>query len=70
VAWNARILHGREQALDCHYVAMADAAGLDANAHFVRPRGRNVPLFRDEWSATLPNDHRTHFHHRRIPSIE
>jgi hypothetical protein len=69
VARNTRILDDRKQALNRHNVAVADAAGLDANAYFLRTRGGNVPFFRYEWPATLPNDHRPHLRHFGFPSI-
>src|ERR1700731_1563167 len=70
VSWNPWILNDREQALDGHHIAVTDAARLDANAHFLRARGWNVPLFRHERAATLSNHHRAHFRHCWILSIE
>ena len=37
MAGNARVLDVRKQALHRHHVAVADAASLDANAHFLVP---------------------------------
>ena len=63
VARNARILDEGKQLLHGDCVAMTDAAGLDAQAYFLRARNGDVPLFRNERAPALPNDHRTHFRH-------
>ena len=67
MAGNARVLDAGKQAQNRHHVAMADAASQDAKAHLFRTRDRNVPLFRLERPAFLPNDHRAHFRHCLIP---
>src|SRR3984885_12016745 len=54
---HARILDDRKEALHRPHIAVADAAGLDANADLLRTRDWNVPLFGPEPSATLPDDH-------------
>src|SRR5580692_11105435 len=57
VPWDTRILDDWEQPLDRHHIAVANAAGLDANAHLLRTRDWNVPLFRHEPHTPLPDDH-------------
>jgi hypothetical protein len=64
---DTRILDDWVETLDRYHIAVADAAGLDANAHFLRARDRDVPLFGYERPATLANDYRAHLRHRRIP---
>jgi hypothetical protein len=57
VPWDTRILDDWEQPLDRDHIAVANAAGLDANAHLLRTRDRNVPLFGHEPPTPLPDDH-------------
>ena len=70
VAGNAWIADPRDQALNGQRVAAADAAGLDADAHFLGPGNGNLALLRLERSAGLRNDHRPHLGHLCVLSIE
>src|ERR1700733_7031513 len=63
---HARILHDREETLHRNHIAVANAASLDAKAHFLGTRDGNVPLFRDEPPTPLPDDHCAHLRHYRI----
>jgi hypothetical protein len=66
VTRNARVLQAWQEALNGQQIAVTDPAGMDADAHLLRARGGNVPLFRYKPAATLPNNHRAHFCHCRI----
>ena len=66
VAGNPRIPYSRPEALDRHHVAVADAAGANADPHFLRPRFGKVALLRLERSASLADDHRAHLRHRQV----
>ena len=48
-------------------VAVADAAGLDADQNLVGAGGGNVALFGQERSSNLVNDHCAHLRHCQIP---
>ncbi len=64
VTRNARILDARHEALDSQRIAVADATGLDANAHFLIAGRGNVPLLGYQRSTSLADDHRAHLRHR------
>ena len=67
MAGNPRILNARHQPLLGHFIAVTDAAGVDANSDFLRPGDRDVPLLRPKRSASLLNDHRAHLSHCNVP---
>src|SRR5208337_2837510 len=70
VAGNARVRDARRQALNRQYVAVADAAGLHANAYPLGARDRKIPLLRHERPAGHADDHRAHLRHVSSLSIE
>ena len=63
VARNAGIDDARKQPFDRHQVAVADAAGLDADTHFLGAGLGNVALDRLELAAHFGHDHRLHLRH-------
>ena len=67
VTGNARVSDARHEAFDGQRIAVADAAGLDANAHFLGAGDRDIPLLSLQRSARLADDHRAHLRHCRIP---
>ena len=66
---HVRILHDREGTLHRHHIAVANAASLDANAHFLGTRDGNVPLFRHEPPTPLPDDHCAHLRRFGSPLV-
>src|ERR1700733_1277410 len=66
VAGNARMLDEGKELLHRQRVAVADAAGLDADQNLLGAGCGNVALFGHERPSSLVNDHRAHFCHCQI----
>jgi hypothetical protein len=65
VAWDARILKSGKQAFFCQYVAVADAAGFDLDAH-LRTAGLGDIAF-DKFKIAAGFGNLDYFHTRHIP---
>ena len=63
MAGNARILDAGKKALDGDEIAVADAAGLHADAHLAGARLGHLALHRLELPPDLRDDHRAHLRH-------
>ena len=63
MAGNARILDAGKKALDGDGIAVADAAGLHADAHLAGARLGHLALHRLELPPDLRDDHRAHLRH-------
>ena len=61
---HARIADARHMAFERDRVAMANATGVNPDAHLVRSGRRQVAFLRHELCARLGNDHRAHLGHR------
>jgi hypothetical protein len=57
-----------ELSLDGERVAMADAAGMDADQQFLRTGCRHIPLDALQFRPTLRHGHRNHLGHGIPPS--